>query len=209
MKRIISIIISSILAVTALTLSSCNTLTELKDAVTYPESYSITYEVTSAEGIINTVTKTVDEQGNVYIRTSDKEQLYLVENDSYTLYEKNEEGTFKAVGNEKYTKKSVNEATDQISAYAEESKKQFMPTAKKEGDKELAGRSCHVFGLGVGNEDNGAYYYYYVDSETGICLGMEVRQTALGQELEYTGESFVCTEFVTESIEDLSRMIAE
>lgn len=207
MKRIISIIISSLLALTALTLSSCNTLKELQDAVTYPESYSITYEVTSAKGTVNTVTKTVDEQGNIYVKTSDKEQLYLLENDSYTLYEKNEEGTFTAVGDEKYTKKFVNEATSQISAYAEESKKQFMPTAQKEGDKEIAGRNCHVFKLGVGNEDNGAYYYYYVDSETGLCLGMEVRQTALGQELVYTGESFVCTRFVTDKVEDLSKMI--
>lgn len=207
MKRTASIILCAVLALTALMLSSCGVITELINSVNYPDSYSLTYEVTTAEGSIYTLTKTIDKNGNVYIKTEDKEQLYLNDNGKYTLYEKNEDGEFVTTDDQKYTKKSVEEATSAIDQYAKESQNKLMPTAKNAGEGEVAGRTCDVYKLGVGGDNNGAYYYYFVDTETGICLGVEVQQTALGQELDYDGESFVCTELITENVEDLSTKI--
>lgn len=84
MKKIISILICLLLAILTPVLASCNIISQLQDAaVKYPESYSLSYEVTSAEGTIFTVTKTIDENGNVYYRNADKETLYILDGSGY------------------------------------------------------------------------------------------------------------------------------
>ena len=54
--------------------------------VSLPEQYSITYEIESAEGIVRTVQKTKDADGNVYFRSDEEELLFLIDGDNYTLY---------------------------------------------------------------------------------------------------------------------------
>jgi len=209
MKKLLSIVICIISLFGIFTLSSCEKLEELENAVNYPDAYSITYEITNADGTIHTITKTVDENGSVYIKTADTEKLFIKNDDSYTLYEKNTDGKFVAESDKKYTEKVVNETCAEFEKYADESKNKFMPTAKKDGEDELAGRKCEIYKLGVGTENNSAYYYYYVDIETGICLGVKVKQTALGNEIEHEGDSFICKEFITANIEDLSDKISK
>jgi len=207
MKKLRVIALCVVLIVSLLAMSSCGVIRELIGAVEYPDVYSLTYEITQADGTVHTITKTVDEDGNVYLKTADQERLYLKDGKNYTLYEKDENGVFVSSGDEKYTAKAVDEATSAIGDYAEQSKNKLMPTAKKSGEDEISGRSCEIYKLGVGNDDNGAYYYYFVDTETGICLGLEIHQTAMGYEVEGNGETFVCTEFITENVEDLSLLI--
>ncbi len=203
MKKRIFVFICAVVAIAMLMLSSCSIIGDLRNAVEYPSVYTLSYVVTTSDGSIYTVTKTVDNNGSVYYKDLDTEKLYINDNGSYTLYERNEEGTFVASGEEKYTKKVVDEETSGISEFAEASKMKLMPTAKNEGMETVVGRSCDVYKLGVGNDDNGAYYYYYVDAETGICLQLEARHSALGQDVTVDSDTFICTEFITENVEDL------
>lgn len=207
MKKLVTLITCAIALIATLTFSSCSIMKNLENAVIYPKTYSITYEVTTAEGIVKTLTKTVDEKGNVYTNNGESEQLFINSNGTYTLYQKDENGTFIANQTQKYTKKVVDEKTAEVNAYSEESKKQFMPTAKLDGRDFVLGRECNVFKIGVGGKNNSAYYYYYADKVTGICLKLEIKHTALGQEVPHNTQTFVCTSFITENVQDLSALI--
>ena len=189
---------------------SCNTqiLKDLNGAVALPDSYAIAYEVTAEDGIVFTVAKTVDGEGNVYFKNKDEEKLFIKSGDSFLLYEKDEDGVFTLRDEDvKYTAKAVDEATAAFLDYAEQSKNQFMPTAKQEGEETLLGRTCTVYKLGVGNDNTGVTYSYYVDGETGVCLGMDSDMAAAGITLGQSGEIFTCTAFVTEEIPSLQEKL--
>ena len=209
MKRVISILVCLVLVASTGILASCDIISNLQNAVKYPDSYSLTYELTSAEGTISTITKTVDAYGNVYYRNADEETVYIREGAGYIKYEKNGEGDFESTTGVKLTKSAMENETSGICEYAEKSMNKFMPTAKQESNTEMFGRACEVYKLGVGDESNGSYHYYYVDAETGICLGVEVKNTALGNIIAYDGEGFICTEFLVGNIDDISNMIAD
>ncbi len=208
MKKLTTVLICIVLVISALALSSCNIISDLNNAVKYPDSYLLSYEITSDDGIVSTVTKAVDEDGNVYYMDTDKESIYILDGSSYIRYEK-KNGEFVKTSGAKLTKTAMENETKAINTYAEKSKDSFMPTAKQESDTEMLGRSCKVYKLGVGNENTGSYTYYYVDSETGICLGTEVKNTALGNNVAYNGKSFICTEFYTENVPAVSKMIVK
>ena len=207
MKKMITILVCMTLLVATLSLSSCHILGDLMGAVQYPEVYSLTYEVTSADGLIHTVTKTVDKNGNIYYRDADTEAVYLREGSGFAKYIKNDFGTFEKTSDVKLTESAVESETAGICTYAEKSLHKFMPTAGQEANVEMLGRVCEVYRLGVGTESNSSYTYYFVDAETGICLGTEVRNTALGTSVPHQGEGFICTEFVVDHMIDVSHMI--
>ena len=209
MKKLFVSVICVILAVCGLALSSCGIISELENTVSYPDSYRLSYEVTSAEGNITTVTKAIDKDGNVYYADSNKETVYISDGSAYVRYEKNDDGVFEELTGSKLTRDTLESETSGIKAYAEVSKMKHMPTAKKEGDKEMLGRTCEVYKLGVGNKDNSSYHYYYVDKETGICMGVEVKNIALGNSVAHNGESFICAEFTTDNVENISEMIVK
>ena len=68
MKKLVALFTCAIALIATLAFSSCSIMKNLENAVIYPESYSITYEVTTAEGIVKSLTKTVDANGNVYTK---------------------------------------------------------------------------------------------------------------------------------------------
>lgn len=209
MKKASTLLACVLLAVCALSLCSCNVLSGLQNAVRYPDAYTLSYEVTDAQGVVTTVTKTVDTNGNVYYKDASGEAVYIPDGDAFVKYQKNAEGIFEQLSDSKLTKKAVEAETAGIDAYAKESAKQFMPTATQEADTEKLGRACHVYSVGVGSETTGSYHYYYVDVETGICLGVEVKNAALGQNLPYDGESFICVVFETENVQNVAEYVQE
>ncbi len=209
MKKAFSVIVCIALAMSALLLTSCDIISDLTDAVKYPDSYTLTYEVTSAEGIITTISKTVDKNGNVYYKNAETEVVYIKDGSGFIKYEKSGDGIFAKTSDSKITKKVMEEETAEICSYAEESKMKLMPSVKQESDTQMLGRECEVYKLGVGTENNSSYTYYYVDKETGICLGKQTKNTALGTDVSSDGDSFVCTEFSVDDILDVSIFIGK
>ena len=53
----------------------------------------------------------------------------------------------------------------------------------------------------------GDLFSYYVDKETGICLGYESGMSAAGFDLGADSDVFRCTEFVTENVASLRAMV--
>ena len=205
----LKIVTCVVMAVAVLALSSCGIINKVDNAVVYPETYSITYEITTPEGLIHTMTKTVDESGNVYFKTTGEEQLFLNDNGSYTLYEKNADGVFSAVEGAKYTREAVENQVALFDQYAKQTTNKFIPTARRTGETTVAGRTADTYRLGVNLLAASFFHLYTVDQETGVCLEVSVQNKALGKEREANEETFVCIEFVTENVEDLASKISK
>ena len=205
MKKILSLIIT--FALTTMALASCGIINKVENAVTYPETYSITYEITTPEGLIHTMTKTVDQNGNVYFKTTGEEQLFLNDNGSYTLYEKNTDGAFAEVEGAKYTREAVENEVALFDQYAKQTTNKFIPTARRAGESTVAGRGADTYKLGVNLLAVSFHHFYYVDQKTGICLGVDVVNKTFGNETADNEETFVCVEFITENIENLENKI--
>lgn len=207
MKKVFSLIACSILALLMIVLPSCDTLSKLDDAVKYPEFYTLAYEVTTSDGKIFTVAKTVDRDGNVYYKNAEKEAVYILDGSGFIKYEKGTDGSFAKASEVKLTKEAVKAEVSDINDYAEQSKNKLMPTAKQEADAEILGRVCEVYKLGVGNDSNSSYTYYYVDKESGICLKLETKNIALNTEVPHNEENFVCTEFSVDNVIKVAELI--
>ncbi len=201
-------ILSSILLITALfALTSCGIIDKVETAVVYPETYSITYEITTPEGLIHTINKTVDENGNVYFKSIDGESLFMKDTGAYVLYTKNSDGSFEAVEGAKYTREAVEKELASFDSYAKQTTNKFIPTARHTGETTIAERSADTYKIGVNLLAVSFHHLYHVDSETGICLGVEVVNKAFGVETKANEETFVCVEFITENIENLETKI--
>lgn len=209
MKKIILIVLSIILTITlvAVSFSSCGIIKKVENAVTYPDAYSITYEVTTAEGLIHTLTKTVDANGNIYFKSIDSEKLFINNGGAYIVYAKSSDGTFTAVEGAKYTREAVEKELELFDSYAKQTTNKFIPTARKIVTKSIAGRTADVYKIGVNLLAVSFFHYYYVDQESGICLGVDVVNKTFGKETKANEETFICVEFITENIENLENKI--
>ena len=211
MKKIISIalILVLVFALTAVSLSSCGIISKVENAVNYPDACSITYEITTPEGLIHTVTKTVDANGNIYFKSIDTEKLFINDGGAYTVYTKDANGSFASVEGAKYTREAVEKELEIFEFYAEQTTNKFIPTARKVDTKEVAGRTADVYKIGVNLLAVSFFHYYYVDQETGVCLGVEAINTVFGNEEKTNEERFICVEYVTENIENLENKITK
>lgn len=179
-------------------------------SVTMPEQYSIAYEVETAEGAVYTVKKVQDSDGNIYFKSGENEMLFIKGDKLYSLYVKDSDGKFISRDlADGYNMSYIDTATAEFATYAEQSKKQFIPGMKNDGEKEVLGRTCLVYSVSVGAENTGVTYTFLVDKETGICLGWEESKMVAGNELGSDGEIFECTEFITENVPSLKDLIKE
>lgn len=189
-------------------ISGNNIAETVNNSVIYPEQYSITYEIEEASGVVRTITKTVDADGNVYFVSGENEKLYIKDGENYELYERGDDGVFSVINEQTaYNQMYVDSDTAEFISYAEQSKKQFIPGMESIGEEEILGRTCLVYGVVLGNDNTGISYSFYVDKETGICLGFDSDKSAVGFELGTDGEVFVCTEFVTEDVASLTKLL--
>ena len=203
----IKCVIASVLLFAVTSLSSCSIITKVEEAVSFPEVYSITYEITTVDGLIHTMTKTVDEKGNVYYKDIDEELLFINNEGTYTLYKKIGDGGFTEVAGVKYTPLAVEEELSEFDAYATKTTDKFIPTSRRDGEANVAGRNAEIYKIGINLLAVSFYHVYYVDCESGVCLGVDVENKTFGKNAGDNEETFICTEYITENIEDLGAKI--
>ena len=196
-------------AVFAIALVSCDlpSYEEINGAVELPDTYSITYQIREKGGAIRTVAKTRDGEGNVYFRSGDEEYIFIKDGIGFAEYKKDEYGTFVksgAVMDGSY----VNEVTKEFTSLAEKSLMKLVPGIEEDGETELLGRACRVYSVKLGGDGHNLTYSYYVDIETGICLGFETEAILGNVSIEPDEEIFVCIEF-SDSYEGSLRAIVE
>lgn len=188
--------------------STKNGMDSVYNLIRLPEQYSITYEIETTEGIIHTVQKTKDADGNIYFRSSEDELLFLADGNDYILYQPDGRGSFSADNRDTlYNTDYVESATEKFMEYAEKSRKQFIPGMETTEEQIVSGRECAVYTVKTGAVNFSVTYQLYVDKETGICLGWEEEKAIGGYKLEADGEVFRCTEFLTEYIPSLTTLL--
>lgn len=173
-----------------------------------PEQYSITYEIESAEGVIHTIQKAKDADGNIYFHSSEEEMLFLADGNNYILYQPDENGNFSTRDPDTlYNATYVENVTEKFMEYAEKSEDRFVPGMESAGEQTVSGRECAVYTVETGVANFSVTYQLYVDKETGICLGWEEGKAVSGYDLEADDEVFRCTEFLTENIPSLTSLL--
>ena len=179
-------------------------------SIHFPQQYSITYEIESPEGRIYTIQKTKDGNGNIYFHSDEEELLFLADGDNYILYRSDENGKFSADDPDAlYNDTYVETATEKFMEYAGKSQTQFIPGMESTDEQTISGRDCDVYRIETGAGNFSVTYQFYVDNETGICLGWEEGKEISGYELEADGEVFRCTEFLTENIPSLTSLLED
>ena len=200
----------SVLAVMMMLMSGCSAAglertvekaVEINQSVSFPDQYSITYQVLNSDGTITTVSKAKDTSGSIYYRSGETEKLYVcVSSNHFNLYEKDDSGEFKLVSDwEGYTSVYIREETKPFTEYAETSKKKNLPTVRNTGESEIAGRTCNSYEIKTGVGNFVVTYTFQVDQETGICLGWQ-ESSMVGKISTGDASSFTCVDFQTENI---------
>ena len=201
----------SAIAVTVLTLaaifSSCavSTPEEIIGTVSLPDTYSIVYEVEEKNGVITTVGKTVDKNGNVYFQSGETELIFIKDGSNYIEYTRSSDGEFVSELGKKVDSAYVSDATAEFHGYVEQSMKKNIPTVEKMGESNILGRACEVYNVKVGIKSFNVSYTYFVDSETGVCLEYSAEMTLAGISTNTDETTFTCVEFITESVEPINK----
>lgn len=210
MKHFRKVLSFLLMGVALLGLTGCdgNIAKKVNESVTIPDQYSITYEVETPVGKIKTVQKVQDSDGNVFFRSGAEELLFIKDGNLYALYEKDASGQYVARGMQAaYNAAYVDSVTAEFLNYTDRSKQKFLPGMKENGEQEILGRTCLTYSIAVGTESTGVTYSFYVDKETGICMGWDENKLASGYDLGVDGEVFCCTEFTVEDIPSLKTLI--
>ncbi|MBQ8345506.1 MAG: hypothetical protein IJY42_04475 [Clostridia bacterium] len=207
-KKFVRLCLSICLLATLLTGCTLPTADGINSTVTLPSVYRITYEVKASDGVIHTVSRAQDANGNLYFRSGVTELLFLKDGNDFVLYEKDENGAFTTKEGIKVDQEYAKEATEEFFTYAEQSKKKYLPGIKETGEATVLNRTCKVFEVSVGIESHRVSYSYYVDTETGVCLGFDSSMILANISLDTNDTVFTCTEFATECA-DLATLRSE
>lgn len=148
--------------------------------VTLPSQYFITYEVSDEDGIVRTISKAVDTDGNIYYE-ADQEYLFLLEGKNYVLYQP-ENGTFTRQGADKYQKDYIKKLTKDFGDYVEKARLTLDQTPT--GQVTVVGRDCDVYAISIKFANYEQRYQYAIDQETYACLEVMSEKNISGFEKE-------------------------
>ena len=164
--------------------------------VTLPSQYFITYEVSGKDGIVRTISKAVDADGNIYYE-ADQEYLFLLKGKNYILYQP-ENGTFTRQGADKYQPDYVKKLTKDFVDYLEKARLTLDQTPT--GQVTVVGRNCDVYAISIKFANYEQRYQYAIDQETYACLEVMSEKNISGFEKE-GDDGFTCVRFDTKQID--------
>lgn len=173
--------------------------------VELPDTYFISYEVSDSAGVVRTVSRARDAEGNIYYQTEDAEFLFLLENGNYVRYN-GADGGFVRQDGEKYRLSYVEELTKDFDEYLDKAALTADGVSTLVGEEEIAGRTCNVYSVTVHFANFEQTFRYSIDQETGVCLRLESDKNISGVELDGE-EGFSCVRFDTDQI-DLKKEFA-
>lgn len=167
--------------------------------VELPVSYFISYEVSDSSGVVRTISRARDVEGNIYYQTENMELLFLMENGNYVRYNK-VDGKFVRQDGEKYRLSYVEELTKDFDEYLDKAALTADGVSTLAGEEKIAGRTCDVYSVTVQFVNFEQTFRYSIDQETGVCLRLESEKNISGVEIDGE-EGFSCERFDTEEID--------
>lgn len=162
-----------------------------------PKQYFITYEVANEDGVIETISKAVDKEGNIYYK-ADEEYLFLRDGENFILYQR-EGQKFVEQTDKKYQSSYVENLTGEFEDYVKKANLNTGGITKLVGEEEIVGRQCKVYEITVKIVNFEQNFQFAIDQETCICLSWESVKNISGYE-EAGEENFRCIRFDTENI---------
>lgn len=178
------------------------TAAEAKENVLYvaklPETYFVTYEIANEDGVIETLSKAVDEEGNIYYQ-AEEEYLFLREGDTFILYQRDGEN-FVRQTDKKYQKSYVENLTKDFETCVNRANLNTGGIAEQLGEETIAGRQCMVYEIRVKVINFEQKYRFMIDQNTYACLKWESEKNISGYE-EAGADSFTCVRFDTTGID--------
>lgn len=178
---------------------SSGKLTDLLELVDLPAEYLISYEILE-NGVIRTITKGQDKNGNIYYCSGSEECYYALEEGRYRLYKPDENGIFAADTSALYTAEHIDTTTSEFNEYLEQSNMQYNGVASLTGTEEIAGRTCDVYQFEVTVINFSNHYKLAIDQETGACMLWQQITDVSGHVTSQSG-SFQCVQFTTKNVE--------
>jgi len=163
-----------------------------------PEQYFITYEASDKDGVVTTVSKAVDADGNIYYK-ADEEYLFLREGENFILYQREGEAFIKQE-DKKYQTVYVENLTERFENYVKKANLNTGGITKLIGEEEVAGCKCNIYEIVVKVFNFEQRYQFAVDQQNYICLSWKSIKNISGYD-EMGDESFLCTRFDTEEID--------
>lgn len=162
-----------------------------------PEQYFISYEVAKENGVVETISKAVDAEGNVYYKDGE-EYLFIKDGNNYVLYQW-ENGEPTEQKDKKYQSGYIDELTEDFDEYVQKSNLNTGGISEYIGEGVVAGRNCNLYSISVKVINFEQKYQFAVDQETYACLEWESEKNISGYE-EAGDESFCCVRFDTEQM---------
>lgn len=197
--------IAAIAALSALVLSmtGCRSGTldtrRLMEDVSMPDEYLITYEIETAEGEFQTVTKGVDADGNIYYRSQEEEALFVKNGGKYAGYELSGGASGDETSTGEYNIDYVDNATARFTELVENSKSKYSGGAERIGETTVAGAVCDEYEISVTVANFTQKYNFAVSKDYDICLSWNDATSVGGYDASDGNENFVCTEFIVEN----------
>ncbi|MBY9079346.1 hypothetical protein KIH86_18845 [Paenibacillus sp. HN-1] len=206
--RICSMLITALIAV--FTLAACsdpiqtngsvaNLAKNWSQSVQLPDEYLITYEAETDDGRLVEVSRGQDSEGTIYFRSGSEQMLFVPDGEGYLQFKADQDGNFIESDTNHYTKKFVNEATNDFMEYANRSAAAESGQAKFIGEKDILGRKTHVYEMTMKMPLFSQTYTFAIDTETGVCLEWQSAGKITDQEPSTKG-SFESTAFKLQNV---------
>lgn len=170
-----------------------------------PEQYFISYEVTGEDGVVETVSKAMDLQGNIYYK-KDGEYLFIRDGNSYVLYQW-EDGAPVEQQDKKYQSSYIEELTKEFDEYVKKANLNTGGITEHTGEGMICDRNCNLYTFTLNVINFEQKYQFAVDQETGVCMEWESEKNISGY-VEHGDGGFRCVRFDTEQ-EDLRKDFLE
>lgn len=168
--------------------------------VILPEEYFITYEVYDEDGVVRTVSKAADGEGNIYYQAEDgREYLFIREGNTYVFYQ-NQNGEFVPNEREKYQLFWLEERMEGFDEYLKKAMLTVDQNTEPSGETEVAGRICDVYTISIRFVNFEQSYQIAVDRETHACLENKSEKNISGFH-ESGDDGFTCIRFDTEAVD--------
>lgn len=170
-----------------------------------PEQYFISYEVAGEDGVVETISKAVDLQGNIYYK-NEKEYLFIWDGSNYILYFW-EDGKPTEQTDKKYQSVYIEELTKDFDEYVKKANLNTGGISEYAGEGMVCDRHCSLYTITLNVINFEQKYQFAVVQENGVCLEWKSEKNISGHEEPGDG-NFCCVRFDTEQF-DLRKLFLE
>lgn len=155
-----------------------------------PEQYFISYETIGKDGVVETISKAVDLEGNIYYK-KDEEYLFIRDGNNFLLYQW-EDGVPVEQPDKKYQFSYIEELTKEFDEYVKKANLNTGGISEYTGEGMICDRNCNLYRITLNVINFEQKYQFAVDQETAVCMEWESEKNISGYEEHGDGGVPLC-----------------